>query len=155
MGSGQQTYTHFELLQEVKKKYEVYHISVLHSDQAVRADRGWKELLGENCISIEDHREIPVLSKEIICDKYKNQNSGMTGPDGLTQFKQVISKNLKFILDLKLNNCTMKNAQIVIGLGFGDEGKGITTDFLAQQNPEAVVVRFSGGQQAAHTSDDR
>lgn len=45
----------------------------------------------------------------------------------------------------------MKTAQIVIGLGFGDEGKGITTDFLAHQNPESVVVRFSGGQQAAHT----
>lgn len=51
----------------------------------------------------------------------------------------------------------MKKAQIVIGLGFGDEGKGITTDFLAQQNPESVVIRFSGGQQAAHTVmiDDR
>lgn len=45
----------------------------------------------------------------------------------------------------------MKKAQIVIGLGFGDEGKGITTDFLAQQNPHSVVIRFSGGQQAAHT----
>lgn len=45
----------------------------------------------------------------------------------------------------------MKTAQIIIGLGFGDEGKGITTDFLAQQNPESVVIRFSGGQQAAHT----
>lgn len=45
----------------------------------------------------------------------------------------------------------MKKAQIVIGLGFGDEGKGITTDFLAGRNPEAVVIRFSGGQQAAHT----
>ncbi|MBL1221569.1 adenylosuccinate synthetase [Chryseobacterium sp. L7] len=45
----------------------------------------------------------------------------------------------------------MKKAQIVIGLGFGDEGKGITTDFLAHQNPESVVIRFSGGQQAAHT----
>lgn len=45
----------------------------------------------------------------------------------------------------------MKTAQIVIGLGFGDEGKGITTDFLAKQNPEAIVIRFSGGQQAAHT----
>lgn len=45
----------------------------------------------------------------------------------------------------------MKKAQIVIGLGFGDEGKGITTDFLAQQNPGSVVIRFSGGQQAAHT----
>lgn len=45
----------------------------------------------------------------------------------------------------------MKTAQIVIGLGFGDEGKGITTDFLAQQSLESVVIRFSGGQQAAHT----
>lgn len=45
----------------------------------------------------------------------------------------------------------MKKAKIVIGLGFGDEGKGITTDFLCSQNPEAIVVRFSGGQQAAHT----
>ena len=45
----------------------------------------------------------------------------------------------------------MKTAQIVIGLGFGDEGKGITTDFLAKQNPESIVIRFSGGQQAAHT----
>jgi adenylosuccinate synthase len=45
----------------------------------------------------------------------------------------------------------MKKAQIVIGLGFGDEGKGITTDFLAQQNPQSVVIRCSGGQQAAHT----
>ena len=45
----------------------------------------------------------------------------------------------------------MKNAKIVIGLGFGDEGKGITTDFLCSQNPEAIGIRFSGGQQAAHT----
>lgn len=51
----------------------------------------------------------------------------------------------------------MKTADIVIGLGFGDEGKGITTDFLASRNPDAVVIRFSGGQQAAHTVmiDDR
>ncbi len=45
----------------------------------------------------------------------------------------------------------MKKANIVIGLGFGDEGKGITTDFLASQYPDAMVIRFSGGPQAAHT----
>lgn len=45
----------------------------------------------------------------------------------------------------------MKKAKIVIGLGFGDEGKGITTDFLSSQNPDSIVIRFSGGQQAAHT----
>ncbi len=51
----------------------------------------------------------------------------------------------------------MKTAQIIIGVGFGDEGKGITTDFLTRQNPDSVVIRFSGGQQAAHTVmiDDR
>jgi len=42
-------------------------------------------------------------------------------------------------------------AQIVIGSLFGDEGKGITTDFLCRQNPwGSIVVRFSGGQQAGH-----
>ncbi len=39
----------------------------------------------------------------------------------------------------------------VIGLGFGDEGKGVVTEYLCSQDPEhTVVVRFSGGQQAGH-----
>lgn len=36
-------------------------------------------------------------------------------------------------------------------MGFGDEGKGITTDFLCSKDPNAIVTRFSGGQQAGHT----
>lgn len=41
-------------------------------------------------------------------------------------------------------------AKVVVGLGFGDEGKGITTDYLASQSPNAVVVRYCGGHQAGH-----
>lgn len=42
-------------------------------------------------------------------------------------------------------------AEIVIGLLFGDEGKGITTDYLCSRSSEkTIVVRFSGGQQAGH-----
>src|SRR6218665_318442 len=77
MGQGQQTYTHLELLAEAKKRYDVYHISVLHSGQAISADVEWKELLGQNCLSIEDHREIPNVIKKIICDKHKNSGSGL------------------------------------------------------------------------------
>jgi adenylosuccinate synthase len=44
----------------------------------------------------------------------------------------------------------MRN-KAVIGLGFGDEGKGLVTDYLCLQHPEAIVVRYSGGQQASHT----
>lgn len=41
--------------------------------------------------------------------------------------------------------------KIVIGSVFGDEGKGITTDFLCRKHPvSTIVVRFSGGQQAGH-----
>ncbi len=43
------------------------------------------------------------------------------------------------------------SSKAVIGLGFGDEGKGLTTNFLCLQNPNALVVRYSGGQQAGHT----
>lgn len=47
-------------------------------------------------------------------------------------------------------------AKIVIGLGFGDEGKGRTTDHLCSLPTKIgtlekkIVVRFSGGQQAGH-----
>jgi len=44
----------------------------------------------------------------------------------------------------------MKTAKVVIGAGYGDEGKGITTDHLAQKDCD-LVVRFSGGAQAGHT----
>lgn len=43
--------------------------------------------------------------------------------------------------------------QAVIGLGFGDEGKGISTSFLCRnKNPNhCIVVRANGGHQAGHT----
>lgn len=42
-------------------------------------------------------------------------------------------------------------SHIVIGLGFGDEGKGITTDYLTSQSSNPLVLRTTGGQQAGHT----
>lgn len=45
---------------------------------------------------------------------------------------------------------SMRN-KAVIGLGFGDEGKGLVTDFLCLQSPKDLVIRYSGGQQAGHT----
>ena len=40
---------------------------------------------------------------------------------------------------------------IVAGLGYGDESKGATVDYLAAALPDVVaVVRWSGGAQAAH-----
>ncbi len=46
----------------------------------------------------------------------------------------------------------MKTADVVIGANFGDEGKGLITDYYAaRQGENALVVRFNGGAQAGHT----
>lgn len=39
---------------------------------------------------------------------------------------------------------------IVVGLGFGDEGKGAVVDALCAEGGVSTVVRFNGGAQAAH-----
>lgn len=44
----------------------------------------------------------------------------------------------------------VKKAFIVVGLGYGDEGKGIATDFLATKYPNSIIIRFNGGHQAGH-----
>lgn len=44
----------------------------------------------------------------------------------------------------------MTRAIIVVGLGFGDEGKGAVVDSLTAKTRASLVVRFNGGAQAAH-----
>lgn len=39
---------------------------------------------------------------------------------------------------------------IIVGTGYGDEGKGTVVDFLCSESPIDYVVRFSGGPQTAH-----
>jgi adenylosuccinate synthase len=49
----------------------------------------------------------------------------------------------------------MIKCDIVVGLNFGDEGKGKTTDWLCRNNgASSLVVRYSGGHQVGHTVDD-
>lgn len=48
----------------------------------------------------------------------------------------------------------MKRAIVVIGAAFGDEGKGLLTDYFCRQDggaSDTIVVRFNGGAQAGHT----
>lgn len=49
-------------------------------------------------------------------------------------------------MDLKI-----KKAFSVIGVGYGDEGKGLAVDYIASQNPNSIVFRHSGGHQVGHT----
>lgn len=46
---------------------------------------------------------------------------------------------------------SIHNASIVLGAGFGDEGKGTVVNSLCEDKDKDIVIRFSGGQQAGHT----
>lgn len=49
----------------------------------------------------------------------------------------------------------MNNVVLVAGLGYGDEGKGSTVDFLATRSDiPRLVVRYNGGCQAGHNVSD-
>ena len=45
----------------------------------------------------------------------------------------------------------MKNAYIVVDLGFGDSGKGTITDWLTDHHKATLNVRYNGGAQCAHS----
>ncbi len=45
----------------------------------------------------------------------------------------------------------MKKAFAVIGANFGDEGKGLMTDYFCNRNEKSLNIRFNGGAQAGHT----
>lgn len=45
----------------------------------------------------------------------------------------------------------MSRARAVIGANFGDEGKGLITDYLCVKEGTGIVVRYNGGAQAGHT----
>ncbi len=44
----------------------------------------------------------------------------------------------------------MQKAFIVVGMGFGDEAKGSTVDYLTEYYKSTLTVRFGGGSQCAH-----
>jgi adenylosuccinate synthase len=44
----------------------------------------------------------------------------------------------------------VKRAIITVGLGFGDEGKGATVDYLCRRHHADLVIRYCGGSQAGH-----
>jgi len=45
----------------------------------------------------------------------------------------------------------INTAKIIVGLGFGDEGKGLTTSYLCDKTDSPIVIRSNGGHQAGHT----
>jgi len=86
LGPGEhKNYTSAELLKEAQEKYHVYHIHIKETmTGSLRSTvDGWKDLLGENVIAVDSHRDVPkviaekILSAQghhhIVADAHKQQ----------------------------------------------------------------------------------
>ena len=47
------------------------------------------------------------------------------------------------------------NVEVVIGANYGDEGKGLVTDYICKNNDNCIVVLNNGGCQRGHTVEHR
>lgn len=65
----ERSFSSFELLEKAKEKWDVYHIHILEGFQGERTLHFWKELLGENCISVKNSNDVAKIIAEIIAKK--------------------------------------------------------------------------------------
>jgi len=75
-GPGQyKTWTDKELLEEASKKWNIYHLNIPRG-RVRDSNNYWKQLIGENCIDVDNINDIPKIIAEIIIENKKtNKNN--------------------------------------------------------------------------------
>ena len=71
IGPTQKSYTAEELLKLAREKYNVYHIHVREGSNGERQEviAGWRRLMGDSLIVVDDYRDIPKVIAESIVAK--------------------------------------------------------------------------------------
>lgn len=73
--STQVSYSDKELLSKAQEKYNVFHLHVMKGSAGHRSLGYWKELLGDNCITVDDHTEISQKIADIVVKYQGNKNA--------------------------------------------------------------------------------
>lgn len=69
MGVKPQTiYSDKDLLAKAQEKYNVYHLHIMEGSAGVRSLGYWKELLGDNCIQVNNHQDVAKIISQIVVD---------------------------------------------------------------------------------------
>lgn len=78
MGDGAEaSYSSIDLLNEAREKYHVYHLHIVHGEQSRRTLSFWKELLGDDCIVVDDFSSVSKVIAETILS---HQTKGVPAP---------------------------------------------------------------------------
>lgn len=64
-----------DLLEAAQKMYNVYHIHVAETSAGRRSLEFWKNLMGQHCISVESHTDIPKVIANIVSSNVNTSNT--------------------------------------------------------------------------------
>lgn len=62
----QASYSEKELLAKAQERYNVYHLHIMEGSAGHRSLGYWKELLGDNCIQVNNHQDVSKVIAEIV-----------------------------------------------------------------------------------------
>jgi hypothetical protein len=55
---SQSSYSHTDLLDAVKEKYDVFHLHIMQGSAGDRSLGSWQKLLGQHCIQVDDYEKV-------------------------------------------------------------------------------------------------
>ena len=70
----ERSFSDVELLTAAQKMYNVYHLHIMEGYTGYRSLSYWKELLGENCVEVEDYRNVHKIIAQIVVDNTETSN---------------------------------------------------------------------------------
>jgi len=72
-GKEPKTISSADLYKETSERFNIYHFHIVHDQSSATEGRmeGWKELLGQNFIIVDDHKKIAKMIAQIIIDNHK------------------------------------------------------------------------------------
>ena len=78
----QSSFTEKDLLQKAQERYNVYHLHIMEGSAGRRSLGYWKELLGDNCIQVNNHQDVSKVLADIVVQNVDNsiilENSNVT-----------------------------------------------------------------------------
>jgi len=69
---GGKGFTNKDLLDAAKEKYNVFHLNVMDTGSGKYALPYWERLLGQNCIRVDDHTNVPSIIVDIVLKHSKS-----------------------------------------------------------------------------------
>lgn len=73
--SGKHSFTSLELLEKARESYEVYHLHIMQGYNGKRQEvmDGWKQIMGDNLITVQDYHQVAETISQIVSTVSKEQ----------------------------------------------------------------------------------